>query len=77
MDRNIITKRDAARQEATVLPRWIEMLRRDLNNSQLRLGDCLSVQDDASEAEYWRGCIDTAQYYLALMEAVIERRENV
>lgn len=80
MDRNIIVKNDAAnsklKQEVEILDRWIQILRRDLNNSQLRLDDCLRVQDDAAEAEYWRGCIGTAQHFLMLMEARIERATN-
>lgn len=81
MDRNIITRADAAnskqKQEAALLERWIEALRRDLYNSQLRLGDCLRVQDDATEAEYWRGCIDTALHFIAMMEVTVERRKDV
>jgi hypothetical protein len=80
MDRNIVTARDAAnkqrQQEAAVLERWIQILRRDLYNSQIRLGDNLAVQDDALEAEYWLGCIDTTQYLLALMEATVERGKD-
>jgi hypothetical protein len=60
---------DSTKQEAEWLNRWMQIMRRDLNNSQLRLGDCLRVQDDAYEAEYWRGCIDTTQHLLGLMEA--------
>lgn len=53
MDRNIITKKDAAnmasKQEVEFLERWMQVLRGDLNNSQIRLGDCLRVQDDPRE----------------------------
>lgn len=80
MDRNIITKRDAvnmaSKQEAEFLERWTQILRGDLNNSQLRLGDALNLSKDALVAEYWRGCIDTAQYFLALMEATVERGKD-
>jgi hypothetical protein len=80
VDRNIITKRDAAnkasKQEAEFLNRWMQILRGDLYNSQVRLGDCLRVEDDAREAEYWRGCIDTTQHFLAMMEATLDRGEN-
>lgn len=80
MDRNIVTARDAAnkqfKQEAAVLERWTQILRGDLNNSQLRLGDALNLSKDALVAEYWRGSIDTAQYLLALMEATVERGKD-
>lgn len=80
MDRNIVTARDAAnkqrQQEAAVLERWMQILRGDLNNSQLRLGDALNLSKDALAAEYWLGCIDTTQYLLALMEATVERGKD-
>jgi hypothetical protein len=81
MDRNIITAKDAAnqqfKQEAAILERWMQILRGDLYNSQIRLGDALNLSKDALAAEYWRGCIDTTQYILALMEATVERKKNV
>lgn len=77
MDRNIVTARDAAnkqrQQEAAILKRWMQILRGDLNNSQLKLGDALELTKDALAAEYWRGCIDTTQYILALMEVTVQR----
>jgi hypothetical protein len=66
-----------ASQEAVILERWMQILRGDLNNSQLKLGDALRLTQNELEAEYWRGCIDTTQYLLALMEATAERHKNV
>jgi hypothetical protein len=64
-------------EEVAILERWMQIIRGDLCNSQVRLGDCLRADADAKEIEYWRGCIDTAQYILALMEVARERGRNV
>lgn len=63
----------ASKQEIEFLDRWMQVLRGDLNNSQLRLGDALRLTKDAEDAAYWRGCIDTVQHFLAMMEATLER----
>lgn len=80
MDRNIYTKKDAAnkqlKQEAEILGRWVQVLRGDLNNSQGRLGDALTLTKNDLDAEYWRGCIDTALHFIAMMETTIARGEN-
>jgi len=81
MDRNIITKRDAtnmaSKQEREILARWMQLIRGDLNNSQIHLGDALKLTKDELDAEYWRGCLDTAQHFLALMETTLERGKDV
>jgi len=81
VDRNIITKRDAAniasKQEREFLERWMQIIRGDLYNSQIRLGDALKLTKNAADAAYWRGCVDTAQHILMLMEVTLERGKDV
>lgn len=67
----------ASKQEIEFLDRWMQRLRADLYNSQIRLGDALNLTKNSEDAAYWRGAIDTAQHLLKLMEVTKDRGKNV